>query len=101
MKITLSQPVNYKDSQLDSLELDLDSLTGYDLIAVEDTLRASGQVNLFSQGYFAAIAARSAHVPVEVLKGLPVKDFMKVTGEVINFLGDTASAESAPETSGE
>ena len=101
MQITLSHPVNYKDTQLDSLELDLDSLTGNDLIAVEDTLRASGQVNLFSQSYFAAIAARSAHIPVEVLKGLPVKDFMKVTSEVINFLGDTASQESGAETSAE
>ena len=90
MQITLSHPVNYKDTELHTLDLDLDSLTGNDLIAVEDTLRASGQVNLFSQSYFAAIAARSAHIPVEVLKGLPVKDFMKVTSEVINFLGDTA-----------
>lgn len=101
MQITLSHPVNYKDTELRTLELDLDSLTGNDLIAVEDTLRASGQVNLFSQSYFAAIAARSAHIPVEVLKGLPVKDFMKVTSEVINFLGDTASPESAPENLGE
>lgn len=98
MKITLSHPVPYKDTQLDSLDLDLDALTGNDLIAIEDSLRASGQVNLFSQSYFAAIAARSAHIPVEILKALPVKDFMKVTSEVINFLGGTASEESAPET---
>ncbi len=101
MQITLSHPVNYKDTELHTLDLDLDSLTGNDLIAVEDTLRASGQVNLFSQSYFAAIAARSAHIPVEVLKGLPVKDFMKVTSEVINFLGDTGSPESVPENLGE
>lgn len=101
MKITLSQPVKYKDKELDSLDLELDSLTGNDLIAIEDSLRVNGQVQLFSQAYFAAIAARSAHIPVEVLKGLPVKDFMKVTSEVINFLGDTASAESVPETSDE
>ena len=101
MKIILSHSVQYKDSQLDSLELDLDSLTGNDLIAIEDSLRASGSVNLFSQSYFAAIAARSAHIPVEVLKGLPVRDFMKVTSEVINFLGGTASEESEVENSDE
>jgi len=99
MQITLSHPVTYKDTQLDTLTLDLDSLTGNDLIAIEDSLRASGSVNLFSQGYFAAIAARSAHIPVEVLKGLPVKDFMKVTSEVINFLGGAGSLESGAETS--
>ena len=99
MKITLSHPVPYKDTQLDSLDLDLDALTGNDLIAIEDSLRATGQVNLFSQSYFAAIAARSAHIPVEVLKALSVKDFMKVTSEVINFLGGTDSTESVQETS--
>ena len=99
MKITLSHPVPYKDTQLDTLDLDLDALTGNDLIAIEDSLRASGQVNLFSQSYFAAIAARSAHIPVEVLKSLPVRDFMKVTSEVINFLGGTASEESVQENS--
>ena len=99
MKITLSHPVPYKDTELDALDLELDALTGNDLIAVEDNLRASGQVNLFSQSYFAAIAARSAHIPLEVLKALPVKDFMKVTSEVINFLGGTASPESAAENS--
>ena len=86
MQITLSHPLTYKETTIHILDLDLGSLTGNDLIAVEDSLRASGQVNLFSQSYFAAIAARSAHIPVEVLKGLPVKDFMKVTSEVINFL---------------
>lgn len=101
MQITLSHPVPYKDTQLDTLELDLESLTGYDLIAIEDSLRASGSVNLFSQSYFAAIAARSAHIPVEVLKGLPVKEFMKITNEVINFLGSADSTESAVETSEE
>ncbi len=101
MRITLSHPVSYKDTQLDTLDLDLESLTGYDLIAIEDSLRASGTVNLFSQSYFAAIAARSAHIPVEVLKGLPVKDFMKITGEVINFLGSADSVDSGVETLGE
>lgn len=93
--------MQYKDKELDSIDLDLGSLTGNDLIAIEDSLRATGQVNLFSQAYFAAIAARSAHIPVEVLKGLPVKDFMKVTSEVINFLGGTDSLESGAENSEE
>ncbi|MBQ7215503.1 MAG: phage tail assembly protein [Synergistaceae bacterium] len=101
MRITLAHPLNYKDSELDSLDLDLDSLTGNDLIAIEDSLRASGNVNLFSQAYFAAIAARSAHIPLEVLKGLPVKDFMKVTSEVVSFLGGTGSEEPAAENSAE
>ncbi len=99
MQITLSHPLSYKDKTLDSLDLDLDALTGNDIIAIEDTLRSSGNTSLFSQAYFAAIAARSAHIPVEVLKGLPVKDFMKVTSEVINFLGSGDSTGSEVGTS--
>ena len=95
MQITLSHPLSYKDTTIHILDLDLDSLTGNDIFAVEDSLRALGNVNLFSQAYFAAIAARSAHIPVEILKGLPVRDFMKVTSEVINFLGGTDSTGSA------
>ncbi len=101
MKITLSKPLSYKDTELDSLELELDSLTGRDLIAIEDSLRASGSVNLFSQSYFAAVAARAAHIPVDVLKTLGAKDFMKVTAEVINFLTATDSEGSTATNSEE
>lgn len=101
MQITLSHPLKYKDTELDSLELELDSLTGNDLISIEDSLRASGITNLFTQAGFAAIAARSAHVPVELLKGLPAKDFMSITSQVILFLNDTDSTESAAENSEE
>ena len=92
MIITLSSPVKYKDSELSEIDLDLEHITGQDLIDIESSFSARGQtVQLFSQGYFAAIAAKSAHLPVEVIKSLPVKDFMKLTNQVIFFLNDTAS----------
>ena len=92
MIITLSTPIKYKDSDLVDIDLELDKLTGQDLIDIESSFAVRGQtVQLFSQGYFAAIAAKSAHLPVEVIKSLPVKDFMKLTNQVIFFLNDTAS----------
>ena len=100
MKITLSKPLKYKDSELSQIDLELDKLTGQDLIDIESGFTARGQnVQLFSQGYFAAIAAKSAHLPVEVIKSLPVKDFMRVTNQVIFFLNDTASEISTPTNS--
>ena len=95
MIITLTKPLKYRDAELDSLDLDLDALTGQDLIDIEDTLRLTGQtVNLFSQGYFIAVAAKALHVPAEVLKTLPLKDFMKLTNAVLLFLNDTVSPGS-------
>ena len=100
MKITLSQPVNYKNSQLSELDLELDALTGQDLIDIESSFTAQGKtVQMFSQGYFAAIAAKASHLPPEVIKSLPVKDFMKITNQVIFFLNDTVSAMSQQENS--
>lgn len=97
MKITLSTPMKYKDSELSELDLDLESLTGQDLIDIESSITSRGQtVQMSSQGYFAAIAAKSAHIPVEVIKSLPLKDFMKITNQVIFFLNDMVSEDSLP-----
>ncbi len=95
MKITLTKPLKYRDAELDTLDLELDSLTGQDLLDVEDALRLSGQaVNMYSQGYFAAIAAKALHIPGEVLRTLPLKDFLRLVNAVIFFLNDTVSTGS-------
>ena len=102
MIITLTKTLKYRDAELDSLDLDLDALTGQDLIDIEEAQRITGQtVNLFSQGYFIAVAAKALHVPAEVLKTLPLKDFMKLTNAVLLFLNDTVSPASNQETSEE
>ena len=100
MKITLSKPLKYRDAELTTLDLELESLTGQDLIDIEETQRLTGQaVNLFSQGYFIAIAAKALHLPAEVLKTLPAKDFLKLTNAVLFFLNDTVSEAQPQETS--
>ena len=100
MKITLSKPLSYRDTELEELELDLDSLTGQDLIDIEESHRASGKnIQLFSQSYFSAVAAKSAHLPVEVINSLPLKDFTRITNQVIFFLSSTDSTDSPAENS--
>ena len=94
MIINLTKPLKYKDAELTELDLNLEALTGQDLIDIEDEQRASGQtVNLYSQSYFLAIAAKALHIPSPVLKDLPLKDFIKLTNAVLLFLNDTASQE--------
>ena len=100
MIITLTKPVPYKDTQLTELDIDLEALTGQDLIDAENSLRALGQASgVYSQSYFAAIAARALHIPVEVIMTLCAKDFMKVINSVMLFLADTASEVSQAENS--
>lgn len=98
MNITLSRPITYKDTQLDSLTLDLDSLTGNDLVAAEDALkRTAPDAPLYGTRHIACIAAKCAHIPAEVIMKLSAKDFMTVTTQVLSFFGSMDLVPQAPE----
>ena len=102
MKIEFSRAVNYKDSELSAVEMDLESLTGNDLIAVEENFRRkypNGQ--LWGTAYAGYIAAKSAHVPAEVILNLPVNDYFKIVNAVWDFFGGINSKESQPQNTGE
>ncbi len=100
MHITFSKEIPYRDTTLNGLDFDLDSLTGNDLIQAEESLRRSNaNAPLWGTQHIIYIAAKSAHIPPDVLKGLSAKDFMTVYMAVSNFFGNMASEESTPERS--
>ena len=103
MKITLTKPLSYKDTELDTLDLDLGSLTGRDLLDTEEALKRSG-VSVaaweFSRTFLLSVAARSLHIPAEVLKGLSASDFTKLINEVLSFLAGQDSGDLMPQSSG-
>ena len=43
MKIELTKAIKYRDTDITTLDLDLSTLTGRDLIAAEESLKAKGQ----------------------------------------------------------
>ena len=97
MKIELTKPIRYKDTDIQTLDPDFESLTGHDLIDAENALRAQGQTFSaweFSRSYLAAIAARACSIPREVIEGMNVTDFTRLTLEAAAFLGGQASAAS-------
>ncbi|MBQ7543877.1 MAG: phage tail assembly protein [Synergistaceae bacterium] len=97
MKIELTKPIRYKDTDIQTLDPDFESLTGRDLIDAEKALRAQGQTFSaweFSRSYLAAIAARACGLPREVLEDMNVTDFTRITLEAAAFLGGQASAAS-------
>lgn len=98
MMIKFSRPVSYRDTQIDSIELDLDSLTGNDLILAEENMKHSHpDAPLWGTYHTAYIAAKASHIPAEVILTLSAKDYMKVANHVLNFFFSTSSQESQPE----
>lgn len=89
MKIELSKPIQYKDTELKEIEFALEDMTGKDLLKVESDLRAGG-VNVpaweYSRAFLIQVAASASHLPVEVLRGASVKDFTRIINEVLTFL---------------
>ncbi|MBR0151081.1 MAG: phage tail assembly protein [Synergistaceae bacterium] len=104
MKIELKKAITHKGSEITTLDLDLDSLTGNDLIEVEDQIMKTGtpiQTTDFSRVYLISVAARTLHMPVEVLKFMGARDFARVVNEVRNFLlnsdSEATDTEASPE----
>lgn len=79
----------FEGKEYDNLEMDLDSLTGNDVINAENEARALGVRAVMlesSKEYQAIVAAKAASVTVDLIKALPAKEFSSVTGEVQAFL---------------
>ena len=87
--IKLSRKVKFEDIERDELVLDLEGLTGADLMAAEAEFIAKGGtpgVQELSKRFQSHIAARAAKVPVEFIEKLPINDASKVTLAVQLFL---------------
>lgn len=87
--VKLSRPVAFEGKEYAELTLDLDSVTGRDLIKAEAEARliaGPSPVAELSKAYHAAVAAKAAKVPVDLILELPAQDFTRVTMAVQNFL---------------
>lgn len=87
--IVLSRPFTFDGKEYTELILDLDSLTGRDLLKAEAEARiisGPSPVSEFSKSYNAVVAAKAAKVMVDMIFDLPAKDFTRVTLLVQDFL---------------
>ena len=87
--IQLKKPFMLDGKVTKELKLDLDKLTGKDMIAAEKEVRAKGDTTpsvSLSMLYHAALAARLLGCPVDELEALQGQDFARVTMEVAGFL---------------
>ena len=98
MKIALRKPLTWEEQTYQELDLNLDALTGADLLAVSRELRREQAKEPVLQPetddrYLIAVAARAARVPCEALAALPARDFVRIKMEVQGFLLGAGSAE--------
>lgn len=87
--IKLSKAITFEENEYTELNLDLEGLTGEDLVQAEKEYAADGgtaPVLELSKGYLSIVAARAAKVPAALMNKLPAKDFSKITITVQNFL---------------
>lgn len=88
MEYKLSKEVEFEGVKYTTLNIDLDSLTGRDLINAESEAYAmiGRPATDLDRVYHACIASRAAKVPSELFNALPAKDFAQIAREVQSFL---------------
>ena len=73
----------------EKLKAGLESLTGHDFERAERAEQSSGNnapMLTLSKGFQARLAAEALKVPAPEIKGLPIREYNRVTNEVFSFL---------------
>ncbi|MDR1510427.1 MAG: phage tail assembly protein [Synergistaceae bacterium] len=96
MYVKFKVPFNFEGEEHEGVELDFDRLTGDDIEKAVEILAAEkrpmgNSLPEFSKPFCAQMAAIAAKKPVEFIRGLPVREYVKVTIEAQNFLLDGVS----------
>lgn len=87
--VKLSRAVEFEGATYTEIEMNLEGMTGDDIIKAERECLTSGipmGVAETSKGFLMAVAARACKMPVEFIHALPIKDATKITMEVQSFL---------------
>lgn len=95
MKMKLKKPINFEGELITELNLDLDCLTGKDMIDAQKEIQSLDVPVLeFNKEYLAVVAAKACGMPTDLIPLLGIKDFSAITVQVQNFL---LGEESVPE----
>ncbi|GHV18187.1 hypothetical protein FACS18949_13580 [Clostridia bacterium] len=87
--IKMSKPFSWEDKPIEDIRLDLDSLTGDDILSIENELAAQGKyipILEISTEFIVEFAARASGIDSAALLTLHAKDFTVVRNAVRNFL---------------
>ena len=90
-EIELTKPVQHEGQTIETVSLDLDGLTGEDMVQAENEYMAMGGgagsgVAELSKAYLVHVAARACGLPVEAIKAMSMRDVTRITMETQNHL---------------
>lgn len=95
MEIKLKKAITFEGKEINTINLDLEGLTGEDMAQAEREYFATGGHPvvplLTSSGFCAVLASRATDLPFEAIRALPIKDCHRVVSETQAFLLDTES----------
>lgn len=100
MKLNLKKAISISGKSVKELNLELENLTGQDLIDAEREVMLADNTPLvmdFNRSFLITLAAKSANVAPEALKSLNIQDFSRITNEVQRFLTGTVSESETAE----
>ncbi len=94
-KVTLDKPLQHRGASMKAIEMNLEGLTGRDLIEVETQMNQEGKfapMADFSKLYLSRVGARAAGLPAEAVESLGARDFNRVVNAVqLFFVGSGSS----------
>lgn len=86
----LQKPLKLEDKTVNEINLDLENITGEEILKIDLELRAEGHPqgfdNVFNQNVLLKIASKASGLFPEDIKKLRLDDFLEVTFSVRNFL---------------
>ena len=97
MKIKLKKAIISRGEEVRELDLNLEEITGNDIIEAERQVMISDNVpmvTVFNKSYQIAVAGRALKIPVETLRAMNARDFMAISNEVQSFLLNSDSSET-------
>lgn len=92
MVIEFKKPYTFDGNEYKEINIDLDSLTGADLLRVGKQYKKEGNsspMKTLDETYHVMVAAKASGQKVEFFENLPAPEFVKVTTEVMAFLTGT------------
>lgn len=91
--VKLSKPFEWEGKKYEELTMDFLGLTGRDMEAIDDELRAMGvevERPAYNRRYQRLLAARAAKAPSDMIQNLPIQDYHKIVSAAHYFLLLTA-----------
>lgn len=106
-KISLIKPLKLDDCEIKELNLNLEDLTGADILKIDTELRAEGHQrgmdDVFNQNVLLKMGSKASGILPDDLQKLAAPDFLELTFSVRNFLlglsGNQEELESSEESS--